>query len=709
MFLSSVSIRNYRSIEDATLDNLDQFNVLIGRNNAGKSSVFGVLRLLQQVSRGNPNPPQAPDWRAIAPFGDGTRTLQIALTFTLGVQDREELINHLLAAGYDGSRRQALLDSAFARELQLALAESGGGFIIERTDLRSEDGTWAIVQTRSTNGPNPHYGPGHARVILLGAIAQGRPVAPLTSALFAATLAGAAIDVPVQALAPFALSMPDGSSPWLYTKVATYFNQAFFFTPFRHGAERMPAVAAHSLASDGSNLAQVLLALKNNDWRAFEEIQAFAQEALPGIGLLQTRLFGGDTEIYFESRAKHYPCRLADMGGGVEQLLMVATVLATTGDESTIFLEEPETHLHAGAQRFLVERLYAGSMNERVASRNRQIFVTTHSPTLINLPAPRTIHRVEHRNDVSVISRVDGPGTLEDLLGDIGVRNSDVLLSDAVLFVEGPADGDTLRAWGETLGLSLIGHNITVLSMGGGDDAARKAPLRQEVLAGISQKAAVPHLFVLDRDERSEREVSQLRDRLGTYVHILDRREMENYLLVPRALLAALRAKHAANPEQSARLEAATEDEVKELIARTANGLFDMVLLKRLRAEIGGLPGGFLPRDQIRTFTSHIHQPDFASILRDEIQQRVNQHLADIDIEAVVQKQRETLGRAWADEGMRASIAPGDEIVSSVFKHFDSGFRKTRDGALIARNMCAAEIDPEMRTVLERAVALADR
>jgi len=36
MLLHSLEIKNYRSLEHVTLNDLQQFNVLIGRNNAGK-------------------------------------------------------------------------------------------------------------------------------------------------------------------------------------------------------------------------------------------------------------------------------------------------------------------------------------------------------------------------------------------------------------------------------------------------------------------------------------------------------------------------------------------------------------------------------------------------------------------------------------------------------------------------------------------------
>ena len=58
MLLHTIEIQNYRSLEYIKLDNLQHFNVLIGRNNAGKSSVFLALQQLGLVLQGASFPPE---------------------------------------------------------------------------------------------------------------------------------------------------------------------------------------------------------------------------------------------------------------------------------------------------------------------------------------------------------------------------------------------------------------------------------------------------------------------------------------------------------------------------------------------------------------------------------------------------------------------------------------------------------------------------
>ena len=485
---------------------------------------------------------------------------------------------------------------------------------------------------------------------------------------------------------------------WPLRKLAAYLDKAFFFNPFRHSEPRMRVELTEKLAQNGSNLAQVLNTINNGNRELFANIEKFVHEALPDIGMLQTPLLlNQETEIAFRSRDGGYSVRLENMGGGVQQLLMVATVLLTTGFESTIFIEEPESHLHAGAQRFLIERLYQGE---------RQVFVTTHSPTFVNQSRPCSMYQIKYSANRTAITPLSDTNMLSAMLVDIGSRNSDVLLSNAVLFVEGPGDRAAFDIWSKTLGMSLEEHNVTLSPMGGGEHAERSTKVRSEVLAGISQKASVPHLFVLDRDERGQSEIEQLQQVLGERLILLQARELENYMLSPRALIAALRSKCKDNPAIMNRLEAANPEEVRALIHATADKLYGLILLKRIRAEMPGLPGGLFPRESATTLASEAQEDDLAKIILQVVEERLERHVGDLNIPKIVQAQKDVLDKEWADIDHRVQIAPGEEIVVAVFKHFGSDYKKPEDTGRIAKEMSQNEIPAEIKELIRKAVDL---
>lgn len=344
-----------------------------------------------------------------------------------------------------------------------------------------------------------------------------------------------------------------------------------------------------------------------------------------------------------------------------------------------------------------MEQLYAG---------DRQVFISTHSPTFVNLSRPKSLYRVSYSNERTSVDRVSDARSLGEALEDVGARNSDVLLSDAVLFVEGPSDGEVMRLWGETLGANLTENNVTVLAMGGGEHAQGKARVRGEILEGLSEKAPVPHMFVIDRDERGRDEVNKLQGDLGEKVAVLARRELENYLLAPRAILEALGSKHRDNAPLIARVSDASEQDVEAVIRTTAESLYGVVLLKRIRAGLGGIKGGLLPREVALGLAPRARHADLPKRLRSAIRSRLKDHLAAVDVDRLVLLERETLDNEWSDAGTRRDIAPGEEILAAVFKHFGSEFNKTKDAPRIARHMRADEIVPEIKDLLAKAVSL---
>lgn len=692
MFLRSLAIKNYRSLEDVKLDKLDSFNVLIGRNNSGKSSVFGALQLLNDVAHNSTFDSQ----RVLTDLDVG-RSLEMHLTFEPRQRDREEFLDLLYTTPELRPRREEAKNSSLMRQVEyLFTAPAGRPDLLQPQEIRmlAEDGQWALVQrivtAREASTPS-------SQVVLLDIIRDRYSGYRLNSQMLHIETAPN-FDSSLVALVVLS-DQPAGSvAGWLWTKLLAYLQNAFFFDPFRHSIESGAAQQTPELAQDGSNLAQVLHTINSNDRRTFENIERFVQAALPDIGMLQTPLEAASTRVSFLRPAGGYEVWLRDMGGGIEQLLMAATVLLTTGDKSTLFLEEPESHLHAGAQRFLMEQLY---------SRERQVFVSTHSPTFVNLSRPRSLYRVVYSNARTKVDRVKDTQALGHALEDIGARNSDVLLSDAVLFVEGPSDSDVLRAWSETLGTSLVENNVTVLPMGGGKYAEGKARVRGEILEGISERAPVPHMFVLDRDERGPTEVEKLQRDLGERVHFLERRELENYLLVPIALLDAIRSKHRDDEVVLSKVDNASVEEVERLIATNAENLYDVVLIKRIRTGLKGLKGGLLPSDMVNSLAPMARRRDLPGRLRGRMRAHLEEHLANVDVDQLVRSERETLDSEWSDSEKRQQLAPGEEILGAVYHHFGSEYKKTRDAVRIAQHMQAKDISREINGLLERATLLA--
>lgn len=688
MFIHSLEVKNYRSLEYIKLDNLQRFNVLIGRNNAGKSSVFQVLydlNTLYAYSNAIISTDNLTD-------RDIKRALEITLIFKPNQQEREEIVGILIAAGFDPQRRTNVLEGPFLRRIRFSFKSVAGNpslMHLRETSILAEDGKWTIVQKMTgdeqTANPQQNY-------VLISTVSKDAAQNCLEARLFDSTQHQTRINVHYRSI--FSESWAsDPAIRWLYMQLGKYLSEAFFFNPFRHSTSLMDVMQTTELAQDGANLAQVLHTLKTSEEETFDEIEHFIQGALPDIGRLRTPLINNKTRVVFRHSEQSYSIPLTDMGGGVEQLLMIATVLMMPKTQnSTLFLEEPESHLHAGAQRYLKERLY---------DSGRQVFISTHSPTFINLLNPHNLYQVINTNGRTDIRRSDA-GSLDPVLEDIGVRNSDVLLSDAVLFVEGPGDRDVLTLFSEKLNMSFDEYNINVIPMGGGRHAERGAPIRSDLLRDISGKAPVPHMFVLDRDERRKEEIRSLEARLGDKVYVFQARELENYLLIPRAILAALKSKHHNNEQMLNQLESISEEQIDQLMYTAANNLYSTVLLKRIRNEIGGLRDGLLPTDAVTDLRSLTDSPELAKLILHEVRTQFDQYLAGVNIDRIVAAEKEELDRAWSNPENRLQLAPGEEILTEVYRTFGSEYNKPEDTRSIARELQVDEIHREIAEVIKK-------
>ena len=130
---------------------------------------------------------------------------------------------------------------------------------------------------------------------------------------------------------------------------------------------------------------------------------------------------------------------LVNMGGGVEQLLVLGSLLINQRT-ACILWEEPESHLHPGAQEVLLDQLEA-------LVGDSKGFLTTQSPVFIRPSSKIAVHTVTNPDGKSARGKTLSEDDLQQAAAVIGSRPGHLAQADIVLYVEGKSGAGIVKEW----------------------------------------------------------------------------------------------------------------------------------------------------------------------------------------------------------------------------------------------------------------------
>jgi hypothetical protein len=297
------------------------------------------------------------------------------------------------------------------------------------------------------------------------------------------------------------------------------------------------------LESDASNLPEVLNVLKGNPG-LFRRLNQYVRAVFPSIteiSVAPRRESGSQVEVFVWSTdtmdREDLAVPMSQSGTGIGQVLAMLYVALTAEQPQTVIIDEPQSFLHPGAVRKLVEILRQHEQH--------QFILATHSPAIVAASDPNTITLVRKHGAESIIEAVDVKENrnLEMFLSEVGAQLSDVFGADSILWVEGKTEEIAFPViLRQVAGVNLLGTRIIGVSSTG-DFEGRHAGTILDIYTRLSKGGNLlpPAVgFVFDREQRNEQARKDLVRASGGLMQFIPRRMYENYLLNPAAVAHVL-------------------------------------------------------------------------------------------------------------------------------------------------------------------------
>ncbi len=437
--ITTLTLRNFKSIEEQTYE-FAQFDLLVGRNNSGKSTILQALAIWQFC---------VDEFRRVNRQGK-TGTQVILPNFTaLPVPEFNLLWKEKTDRRYptvNGSRKQEFI-----------LVEIDVAWISETPEpKRCSFGVRLRYSSPQTIYAIPSEGWKHFRG-LAGKADQSDSLLPVIAYV-----------PPFSGLEPSEEWRDDG--------------------PLRKQVGK---------AQPGSVLRNLLLRVWEENREDWSELQRIIKQWF-SVDLREPQYERGvDTQIVCEYRQgeKHYD--IISGGSGFHQTL---TLLAFFYGykPTTILLDEPDAHLHVNLQREILDYF----KNQKALQRNTQFLIATHSEEFIQGVDVRQIISLLDKEPKRVEATPAILTAMADV-SNLEITQLSELSVPILVYVEGETDERLLRGWSSSLDMQNILNQVCFRVMSGGSKDKMKADSDRH-FEGLKQIIPfVKRIVLFDFDEES--------------------------------------------------------------------------------------------------------------------------------------------------------------------------------------------------------------
>lgn len=262
----------------------------------------------------------------------------------------------------------------------------------------------------------------------------------------------------------------------------------------------------------------------------FDEFSALVRTTWPDMDIVKPERLGDVVGMFcLEKRISR---ELYWAGFGFQIWLQLLTHISRSANSNLIVVDEPEIYLHPDIQRQLLGIL---------RDCGPDVLLATHSTEIMSEADPSEIVMIDKKKKrAERLKDAEGVQIALDSIGSIqNITLTRLARNKRILFVEGDSDFRLIRRFSRKYGMSELaaGADLTALESGGFSSWERIRALASGFEQALGFELHVGAVF--DRDFWCKEEITTIQDELERHLefsHIHDRKEVENYLLVPAVL-----------------------------------------------------------------------------------------------------------------------------------------------------------------------------
>jgi len=310
----------------------------------------------------------------------------------------------------------------------------------------------------------------------------------------------------------------------------------------------------------------------------FDEFKQVIKESWPGMDIEKPAVDNEYAEkpiLYMMCPEERYPREIFWAGFGFQVWCQLITFILKSQKDTILIIDEPDIYLHSDLQRQLISIL---------KSIDVDILIATHSTEILAEVEPSNILIVDKK--LNRAKNIKNPVELLSIYQSLGSSLNPIITQIAktkkILFVEGK-DFKIISNFAKILGMQrIVNRSEFAVVPAEGFNKERVKDFIRGMEYTIGQKLSFGVIF--DRDYRCDIEITEIKNEfreITDFFIIHDRKEIENYLIVPDILLRCIASK-VKDVERRSDNVITFNDDINSLINRLSIGMKSDLIAKYL-------------------------------------------------------------------------------------------------------------------------------